>query len=471
MTLAQVAHGWMRAGGASLAPAAQPKPAQPMVIEHKVLILTTPGQSFLLPSGFEPGTSSLASRAATAAVGARPGRPSSNCHCKPSTHRHLDQPTHAGFTNNDFLERTLQGYGVPFQVTPFDSAASPRLDLNALLWNPDGSARFSSLVMYPNLEAMGHLTKAEVETIWSFQRKTGARSVKFAAWPTNIGFNPNYAGCSSDATTMRWAAAAPTGVSGVRLATTLSSSGLYRCVALDARRRTASPLTDLFTSGPAPNSYPPTHPNRTTPRCPGVAATPLAVCSMWAADFADTGLHPPCTPTPILTTDQGVVGATIKYGDGRESMAFVFDCATWSTACAVVSHLAAAWMLQNIVPGERRALLAVQVRWCVRSSAVCHGRPADWLRAAATAGLAHHAFAYRSSALTPPRNPPLLDCPSPPKADDFFLETVPAGATTGFRARPTDLQRQITWQEKDLMAKPNTVAGTSIKCVFSRLFC
>jgi hypothetical protein len=33
---------------------------------------------------------------------------------------------------------------------------------------------------------------------------------------------------------------------------------------------------------------------------------------MWANDFADTGLHPGCTPTPIVTVPQGVTGATIK---------------------------------------------------------------------------------------------------------------------------------------------------------------
>jgi hypothetical protein len=37
---------------------------------------------------------------------------------------------------------------------------------------------------YPNLEATGYLTRAQVEVLWNFQRKTGARSVKFGAWPT-----------------------------------------------------------------------------------------------------------------------------------------------------------------------------------------------------------------------------------------------------------------------------------------------
>lgn len=37
---------------------------------------------------------------------------------------------------------------------------------------------------YPNIEAMGHLTRSEVDTLWDFQRRAGARSVKFGAWPT-----------------------------------------------------------------------------------------------------------------------------------------------------------------------------------------------------------------------------------------------------------------------------------------------
>jgi hypothetical protein len=138
---------------------------------------------------------------------------------------------------------------------------------------------------------------------------------------------------------------------------------------------------------------------------PAAAAT----CSMWAADFADTGLHPPCTPTPILTTDQGVVGATIKYGDGRESMAFAFDAAAWSTSAVAIAHLAVSWALRDLIPGERRPLLTVH-------------------------------------------------------ADDMFLSTAAGGAEA--RVRADDLRRHIRWQKRDLAgggAVANAPAGTNIR--------
>lgn len=50
----------------------------------------------------------------------------------------------------------MQGYGMPYQVVPFNKDASPRIDLRALLWDAaDGSGRFSAVTMYPNIEAMG----------------------------------------------------------------------------------------------------------------------------------------------------------------------------------------------------------------------------------------------------------------------------------------------------------------------------
>lgn len=41
------------------------------------------------------------------------------------------------------------------------------------------------------------LNRTEVLTIWDYQRRTGARMLKFAAWPTNIGYTPNLGACNS----------------------------------------------------------------------------------------------------------------------------------------------------------------------------------------------------------------------------------------------------------------------------------
>jgi hypothetical protein len=41
---------------------------------------------------------------------------------------------------------------------------------------------------------------------------------------------------------------------------------------------------------------------------------------------------------------------------------FSFDCAAWNPNCLVVGHAAAAWVLKDLIPGERMALLSPQVR-------------------------------------------------------------------------------------------------------------
>jgi hypothetical protein len=55
--------------------------------------------------------------------------------------------------------------------------------------------------------------------------------VKFAAWPTNIGFTPNLAGCGSSSLPVAFTPATPIGTSGVAGSdgtTDLASDGLYR---------------------------------------------------------------------------------------------------------------------------------------------------------------------------------------------------------------------------------------------------
>lgn len=50
-----------------------------------------------------------------------------------------------------------------------------------------------------------------------------------------------------------------------------------------------------------------------------------------------------------------------SYADGRESLAFMIDCAAWSPSCLVLGHTALSWLLRDIIPGQRQALLSVQV--------------------------------------------------------------------------------------------------------------
>jgi hypothetical protein len=56
-------------------------------------------------------------------------------------------PTTAGWTSIDFIESTLMGYGVPYDVVRVDSAAAPPADLNAVLYNGDGSAKYAGIYM------------------------------------------------------------------------------------------------------------------------------------------------------------------------------------------------------------------------------------------------------------------------------------------------------------------------------------
>jgi hypothetical protein len=81
----------------------------------------------------------------------------------------------------------------------------------------------------PNLEATGQLQKAEVETLWAYQRATGARSVKFGGWATNFGFDPDVASCTSADDALTLSPATPFGISGIKPGAKISGAGLYRC--------------------------------------------------------------------------------------------------------------------------------------------------------------------------------------------------------------------------------------------------
>ena len=189
------------------------------------------------------------------------------------------------------------------------------------------------------------LSAAQVNDLWAFQRAAGARSVKFAAWPTNVGFGPQYSACGSDPASLAFTDAMPLSGSGIRPTAPLDVDGLYRC--------------------------------------PGAKAQPLGSCNMWAADFAATGIAAPCAATSVLdvapaaaggnATD--VAGALLRYADGRESLAFMFSCADWSPACLLLGHAALHWLLRGLIPGQRAAILSVQVRanskHCALSQCVC----------------------------------------------------------------------------------------------------
>ena len=123
----------------------------------------------------------------------------------------------------------MQGYGVPFDILPVDSTASPAANLTALLTNVDGSGRYAGLFLYPSLEAIGALNAEQVAQLRAYQVATGARSAVFGGWATNFGFNPDTAACTSADYPMVFTAATPLGASGIKATASLASLGLYRC--------------------------------------------------------------------------------------------------------------------------------------------------------------------------------------------------------------------------------------------------
>jgi hypothetical protein len=110
--------------------------------------------------------------------------------------------------------------------------------------------------MLPNLEAFGDLTQAEVDTLWDYQRRAGARSLKFRAWPLNVGFNTNTDACVTNDLPWRLTAAAPLNGTGIDAAEQLSGSGLWRCVAAP-RPPVPTPALVLCPAAPRPRTLGP----------------------------------------------------------------------------------------------------------------------------------------------------------------------------------------------------------------------
>lgn len=60
------------------------------------------------------------------------------------------------------MEAIMQGYDVPYDVLPVSPGAAATLNLTAQLWAPDGAARYAGIVVYPNVDAIGLLSRAQV---------------------------------------------------------------------------------------------------------------------------------------------------------------------------------------------------------------------------------------------------------------------------------------------------------------------
>ena len=52
---------------------------------------------------------------------------------------------HTDFANIDFLEDTMKGYGVPYEIVRIDSVTP--VNLTDILWSPSGAPRYAGYVM------------------------------------------------------------------------------------------------------------------------------------------------------------------------------------------------------------------------------------------------------------------------------------------------------------------------------------
>lgn len=284
--------------------------------------------------------------------------------------------TTPGYELIDFMEKALTEKGIEYDVIRWDGGASPRPNLTSILYTEAGAPKYSGIIMIPNIEALGDMNKVEVKALWRYQRRTGARSVKFNAWPSTVGFEPDESFCTAAPAPMKFSSGSDEKLAGLgaKLSSPLNATGLYRC--------------------------------------PGVKA--ISQCNVFAADFEENGIISKCTTTPILTVElvpgtakrsssplgsilsklhffkggnakcsqqsstarrlllsdepvaaapaaaapaaaapaatapkEGVAGVLVEYADGRESLAFFFDCAMWSPSCMSLAGMGAAWLSEE----------------------------------------------------------------------------------------------------------------------------
>jgi hypothetical protein len=102
---------------------------------------------------------------------------------------------------------------------------------------------------------------------------------------------------------------------------------------------------------------------------------------MFANDFATTGINAPCNSTVVMTYDPApelgpvhaqptMAAALVTFNATspefrREELVFTLACAYWQISCMVLSHFSISWLMHDIIPGQRRALMAVQVSSCL----------------------------------------------------------------------------------------------------------
>jgi hypothetical protein len=70
--------------------------------------------------------------------------------------------TTPGWNNINFVKTVLSGYGIPNDVLEYTPGLG---DPNGFLYKQDGSGRYSGIIMYPSVDAMGLMTVAQVKQL------------------------------------------------------------------------------------------------------------------------------------------------------------------------------------------------------------------------------------------------------------------------------------------------------------------
>jgi hypothetical protein len=96
---------------------------------------------------------------------------------------------------------------------------------------------------------------------------------------------------------------------------------------------------------------------RVTPRPSAAAAAraaarrPIALAAAGATE----------TDAATAAAGGGTAGALMNTGDGRQVLVFMMECSDESVACYLLGHIGLTWVMQNIIPGQRKALLTLHV--------------------------------------------------------------------------------------------------------------
>lgn len=130
--------------------------------------------------------------------------------------------------------RRRAGYGVPYTTLTADALPAGAAGVRSLLWDtPGAAAKFSALVMHPDVETIGSLSQAQIRELQDFQRRSGARALKFGAPPASLGMQAGACAAGKETEAMRFTSSTPYGVSGVRPDAVLSFQDIWRCGGLN----------------------------------------------------------------------------------------------------------------------------------------------------------------------------------------------------------------------------------------------